>query len=69
MYGSRQFGGAQDAPRPETQALGLVPMVIETSGRGERSNHGTMLNMLHRILSLQHPSYKKRGTVVGRETQ
>ena len=39
------------------------------SGRGERSNHGTMLNMLHRILSLQHPSYKKRGTVVGRETQ
>ena len=30
------------------------------SGRGERSNHGTMLNMLHRILSLQHPSYKKR---------
>jgi hypothetical protein len=29
MYGSRQFGGAQDAPRPETQALGLVPMVIE----------------------------------------
>ncbi len=37
MYGSREFGGAQDAPRPETQALGLVPMVIETSGRGERA--------------------------------
>ena len=37
MYGSRQFGGALYAPRPETQALGLVPMVIETSGRGERA--------------------------------
>ena len=36
MYGSRQFAGAHDAPPPETQALGLVPMVIETSGRGER---------------------------------
>ena len=37
MYGSRQIGGAHDAPTPETQALGLVPMVIETSGRGERA--------------------------------
>ena len=37
MYGSRQFGGAHDAPRHETQGLGLVPMVIETSGRGERA--------------------------------
>ena len=37
MYGSRQNGGAFDAPAPETQALGLVPMVIETSGRGERA--------------------------------
>ena len=37
MYGSRQFGGAHDAPLPDTQALGLVPMVIETSGRGERA--------------------------------
>ena len=37
MYGSRQFAGAHDAPTPETQALGLVPMVIETSGRGERA--------------------------------
>ena len=37
MYGSRQFAGAYDAPTPDTQALGLVPMVIETSGRGERA--------------------------------
>jgi ATP-dependent Clp protease protease subunit len=26
-----------DTPSPETQALGMVPMVIETSGRGERA--------------------------------
>ena len=37
MYGSRRNGGAHDAPAPDTQALGLVPMVIETSGRGERA--------------------------------
>ncbi|MDO8788078.1 MAG: ATP-dependent Clp endopeptidase proteolytic subunit ClpP [Rhodocyclaceae bacterium] len=37
MYGSRQNAGAYDAPTPDTQALGLVPMVIETSGRGERA--------------------------------
>ncbi len=37
MYGSRQFGGAHDVPLPDTRALGLVPMVIETSGRGERA--------------------------------
>ena len=37
MYGSRRIGGAHDAPTPDTQALGLVPMVIETSGRGERA--------------------------------
>jgi ATP-dependent Clp protease protease subunit len=37
MYGSRQNSGAYDAPVPDTQALGLVPMVIETSGRGERA--------------------------------
>jgi len=37
MHGSMQFGGAQDAPLPETRGLGLVPMVIETSGRGERA--------------------------------
>ena len=37
MYGSRQFGGAHDAPVHDAQALGLVPMVIETSGRGERA--------------------------------
>jgi ATP-dependent Clp protease protease subunit len=37
MYGSRQNGGAYDAPAHDTQALGLVPMVIETSGRGERA--------------------------------
>jgi ATP-dependent Clp protease protease subunit len=37
MYGSRQNGGAWDTPAPETQGLGLVPMVIETSGRGERA--------------------------------
>ena len=37
MYGSRQIGGAYDTPTPDTQALGLVPMVIETSGRGERA--------------------------------
>jgi len=37
MYGSRQNGGAYDAPAADTQALGLVPMVIETSGRGERA--------------------------------
>ncbi|MDP1985371.1 MAG: ATP-dependent Clp protease proteolytic subunit, partial [Sulfuritalea sp.] len=36
MYGSRQ-NGAYDAPTPDTRALGLVPMVIETSGRGERA--------------------------------
>ena len=37
MYGSRHHAGAHDAPAPDTQALGLVPMVIETSGRGERA--------------------------------
>ena len=37
MYGSRQNGGAWDAPVPDTQGLGLVPMVIETSGPGERA--------------------------------
>jgi ATP-dependent Clp protease protease subunit len=37
MYGSRQNSGAHDAPGADTQALGLVPMVIETSGRGERA--------------------------------
>jgi ATP-dependent Clp protease protease subunit len=37
MYGSRTHGGAYDAPGHDAQALGLVPMVIETSGRGERA--------------------------------
>ena len=37
MYGSRHHGGVHDAPTHDTQALGLVPMVIETSGRGERA--------------------------------
>ncbi len=37
MYGSRQSGGAYDTPTHDSQALGLVPMVIETSGRGERA--------------------------------
>ncbi len=37
MFGSRFAGGAHDAPLPDAQALGLVPMVIETSGRGERA--------------------------------
>lgn len=37
MYGSRQNGGAYDVSAQDTQALGLVPMVIETSGRGERA--------------------------------
>ncbi|MDP2825056.1 MAG: ATP-dependent Clp endopeptidase proteolytic subunit ClpP [Sulfuritalea sp.] len=37
MYGSRQKVGAGDTPNHDTQALGLVPMVIETSGRGERA--------------------------------
>ncbi len=37
MYGSRQHSGAHDSPGPDTQGLGLVPMVIETSGRGERA--------------------------------
>ena len=37
MHGSRQNGGACDAPAHDTQGLGLVPMVIETSGRGERA--------------------------------
>ena len=37
MYGSRQNSGAWDVPVPDTQGLGLVPMVIETSGRGERA--------------------------------
>jgi ATP-dependent Clp protease protease subunit len=37
MYGSLKNGGAWDAPAPDTQGLGLVPMVIETSGRGERA--------------------------------
>jgi ATP-dependent Clp protease protease subunit len=31
QYGSQQYGAM------DTQALGLVPMVIETSGRGERA--------------------------------
>ena len=37
MYGSRCATNAYDTPTPDTQALGLVPMVIETSGRGERA--------------------------------
>lgn len=37
MFGMRQQGGVYDSPAPDTQALGLVPMVIETSGRGERA--------------------------------
>ena len=37
MYGPRHLGSAYDTPTRETQALGLVPMVIETSGRGERA--------------------------------
>jgi ATP-dependent Clp protease protease subunit len=43
MYGShyqppRQSQlGAYDSPAPDAQGLGLVPMVIETSGRGERA--------------------------------
>jgi ATP-dependent Clp protease protease subunit len=37
MYGSRRNAGAHDASGHDTQALGLVPMVIETSGRGERA--------------------------------
>jgi ATP-dependent Clp protease protease subunit len=37
MHDFRQFAGAHDAPVRDTQALGLVPMVIETSGRGERA--------------------------------
>ena len=37
MYGSQRATNAYDTPTPDTQALGLVPMVIETSGRGERA--------------------------------
>ncbi|MCF8198845.1 MAG: ATP-dependent Clp endopeptidase proteolytic subunit ClpP [Sulfuritalea sp.] len=37
MHGSRQSGFTHDSPAADTQALGLVPMVIETSGRGERA--------------------------------
>jgi ATP-dependent Clp protease protease subunit len=37
MYGSRQNNGAFDTPTPDIRGLGLVPMVIETSGRGERA--------------------------------
>jgi ATP-dependent Clp protease protease subunit len=37
MHGLQHFGGAHDAPPADTQGLGLVPMVIETSGRGERA--------------------------------
>ncbi len=37
MYGSRQNGFTHDSPAADTQGLGLVPMVIETSGRGERA--------------------------------
>ena len=37
MYGSKQGGLTHDSPVADTQGLGLVPMVIETSGRGERA--------------------------------
>ena len=37
MHGSLPFIGTQDSARVEPQGLGLVPMVIETSGRGERA--------------------------------
>jgi ATP-dependent Clp protease protease subunit len=36
MYGAKYKNGV-DAAMNDTQALGLVPMVIETSGRGERA--------------------------------
>ena len=36
MYGAKYTNGV-DAAMNDTQALGLVPMVIETSGRGERA--------------------------------
>ena len=34
MVANNSYGAA---PRQETQGLGMVPMVIEQSGRGERS--------------------------------
>lgn len=37
MYGVKLNDGAHEASMNDPQALGLVPMVIETSGRGERA--------------------------------
>lgn len=37
MHSAKYTSGVNDASMNEPQALGLVPMVIETSGRGERA--------------------------------
>ena len=55
MYGSRQNGGAWDVPVPDTQGLGLVPMVIETSGRGERAYDIYSLLLRERVVFLVGP--------------
>jgi ATP-dependent Clp protease protease subunit len=55
MYGSRQNSGAYDAPAHDAQALGLVPMVIETSGRGERAYDIYSRLLRERVLFLVGP--------------
>ena len=55
MYGSRQNSGAYDAAGADTQALGLVPMVIETSGRGERAYDIYSRLLRERVLFLVGP--------------
>jgi ATP-dependent Clp protease protease subunit len=55
MYGSRHHGGVYDAPTHDTQALGLVPMVIETSGRGERAYDSYSRLLRERVIFLVGP--------------
>ena len=55
MYGSRQNGGAYDEPAHDARALGLVPMVIETSGRGERAYDIYSRLLRERVLFLVGP--------------
>ena len=62
MYGSRQ--GAYDAPTPDTQALGLVPMVIETSGRGERAYDIYSRLLRERVIFLVGPVNDSTANVI-----
>jgi len=56
--------GAHDAPIPDHHGLGLVPMVIETSGRGERAYDIYSRLLRERVIFLVGPVNDSTASVI-----